>query len=174
MTENKSEDVLCARILDMPIQWLGPSVAIPMREDDFFSFLDHTTPLWIERSVAENDDNFKQLIPYILLTNSQGLLATYPRRGTEARLHGSWSLGLGGHINTSDQSQTDPQTWRNLLYTGLKRELSEEFPSSVPGHTHFLGVINENLSAVGRVHLGVVFLHQSTGSWLIARAGRLM
>lgn len=58
---------------------------------------------------------------------------------------------------------TARSAWRELLWTGRRRELAEEYPGAVPGTPRFLGLIHESRSAVGRVHLGVVFLHELTG-----------
>jgi predicted NUDIX family phosphoesterase len=123
-------------------------------------------PRWLPRAQAETDPTFKQWIPYVLLRNSRGEMAASPRQGAEARLHGLWSVGLGGHVNPVDAPATgvEPRSaWRDLLWTGLRRELAEEYPGAAAGTTRFLGLIHESRTAVGRVHLGVVFLHETAG-----------
>ena len=160
MTIHKQELVLCASLGELPARWLDHSVAIPLEENVFFTSLENCQPHWMARENAEKDENFKQIIPYTLVQNATEHLVAYPRQGSETRLHGSWSVGLGGHINPDDLS-ADHFSWRSIVYGGLMRELSEEFPAAVDGDTRFLGLINENLSPVGRVHLGIVFLHQA-------------
>src|SRR5690606_21799470 len=105
---------------------------------------------------------FKQWIPYVLIENDHGELAAYPRQGSETRLHGRFSLGIGGHINPRDAegAHSAREIWACALYQGLRRELAEELPDAFSGKTQFLGLINEDVSAVGRVHLGVVFHHR--------------
>jgi len=120
-------------------------------------------PLWLPRPAAETDPGHKQWIPYALIRNPRGEFAAYPRQGVEARLHGLWSVGIGGHVNPVDHSSPAPDRralWREALWTGLRRELAEEFPAATAGATRFLGLIHESRTEVGRVHLGAVFLHE--------------
>lgn len=209
MNLTSQEQVLCARTADLPPSWLPECGFVPLDESEFTSALDPIQPHWLARADAESDPTYKQWIPYVLLRNAQGHLATYARQGGETRLHGCWSLGLGGHINPVDASESwrsrsnagqlggvdlqvcrlqgalpprggvgdsgnrqvgdlphGPQdangwSWRDCLWAGFQRELAEEFPGATPGHTRFLGLVHENRSVVGRVHLGAVFVHDA-------------
>jgi len=157
------ERILCARTADLPPAWLAEAGCLPVTESALLDALAQVEALWLPRPSAETDPTHKQWIPYILLRNSHGELAAYPRQGTEARLHGLWSVGIGGHINPVDHSGdgTDLRAlWREALWTGLRRELAEEFPAATEGATRFLGLIHESRTEVGRVHLGAVFLHE--------------
>ncbi|MBU0515732.1 MAG: hypothetical protein KJ621_13265, partial [Proteobacteria bacterium] len=60
---------------------------------------------WLPRAEVENDPNFKQIIPYLVLSFG-GLVFRYRRgkRGAERRLHAKFSLGLGGHVNPGDET----------------------------------------------------------------------
>src|SRR5690606_11460485 len=124
-------------------------------------------PQWLIRAQAETDPAFKQWIPYVLIENDHGELAAYPRKGSESRLHGLYSLGVGGHINPSDAHDEDGvsvrEIWEKAIFHGLRRELTEEFPDATSGETRFVGLINEESSSVGRVHLGLVFHHHIQG-----------
>lgn len=162
------ELVLCSIRTDLPPAWLPLDGPVPLDEAPLLATLASVAPHWLPRSRAEHDPAFKQWIPYALLENARGEFAAYPRHGTEARLHGLHSLGLGGHINPAD---TELKTaapapappapfWRTALWTGLQRELTEEFPAAAEGTTRFLGLINEDTGPVGRVHLGAVFHHR--------------
>ena len=93
-----------------------------------------------------------------------GKLASYHRRGSEGRLCGIRSLGIGGHINPVDQPSGPAvgSLWLSLFWNGFRRELTEELPAALPGTTRFLGLIHEAGTPVGRVHLGLVFLHQTS------------
>src|SRR5438477_12615443 len=55
------------------------------------------------RSEAEQDRRYKQLIPYVLLV-CQDRILRYRRGkgGQETRLHGLFSVGIGGHISDED------------------------------------------------------------------------
>src|SRR5690348_17937076 len=80
--------------------------------------------IYRNRSEAEQDRRYKQLIPYVLLV-SNGKILRYRRGkgGQETRLHGLYSVGVGGHISEED---------RGLFSTGIdyhdamRRELREE------------------------------------------------
>ena len=148
-----SEQVLGFRREDLPVEWLGNEVALPLED----GVLDDFTPLWCKREDAEADENYKQIIPYaIVRCRHDGLLACYPRKGAESRLHGKWSLGVGGHINPEDDQNGASRT----ALAALRRELAEEFDGIDIGRAEIalVGVINEEHSAVGRVHLGIVYL----------------
>jgi len=163
MTDKNAELVLCTRTERLPAHWLPEAGAIQITEVELLKNLESIEPHWLPRGQAENDPTFKQWIPYVLLCNREGALAAYPRQGTEARLHGLWSLGIGGHINPVDGKIADAlpknDSWHALLWNGMRRELEEEYPAAVKGETRFLGLIHESQTAVGRVHLGAVFLH---------------
>lgn len=163
MTVPAVEHILCARAADLPETWLPENGCLPLTEPALLDALAKVEPLWLPRPAAETDPTHKQWIPYVLIRNSRGELAAYPRQGTEARLHGWWSVGIGGHINPVDHSGRGAnrrELWREALWTGLRRELAEEFPAATEGATRFLGLIHESRTEVGRVHLGAVFLHE--------------
>src|SRR6266542_1216650 len=56
--------------------------------------------VYLNRSDAEHDKRYKQLIPYVLLIcNDRILRYRRGRGGQETRLHGLYSVGVGGHIS---------------------------------------------------------------------------
>jgi predicted NUDIX family phosphoesterase len=73
-------------------------------------------------------------------------------RGGEARLHHKLSVGVGGHINPEGVPPAD------LVEAGLLRELQEELIFDTPFHYRPVGLINDDQTAVGRVHMGIVYL----------------
>jgi predicted NUDIX family phosphoesterase len=119
---------------------------------------------WVERSLAEKDPSYKQIIPYIIVQNSAGQFLCYPRHGAEERLHGYYSCGIGGHIDEVDKRESFAETVR----VGMTRELSEEISNFAPElvELSFKGIINETESEVGQVHLGVVYLARCRGAYL--------
>src|SRR5213593_2530317 len=59
--------------------------------------------LYLNRSEAEQDRRYKQLIPYVLvICNGKILRYRRGRGGQETRLHGLYSVGIGGHISEED------------------------------------------------------------------------
>lgn len=162
---NPTEElVLCSPSAALPDAWLPQHGSLAISEARLAQALYHQVPVWLPRSQAETDPAFKQWIPYGLLQEPGGKLACYRRRGSEGRLRGIRSLGIGGHINPVDQRSEHPvgSPWLSLFWNGFLRELSEELPAAVPGSTRLLGLIHEAGTPVGRVHLGLVFLHQTT------------
>jgi predicted NUDIX family phosphoesterase len=76
---------------------------------------------------------------------------------SEHRLHNKWSIGVGGHINPSEVAPG-----RDAIIEGLTRELDEELYIASGYREHLVGLINDDTTDVGRVHLGVLFEIDST------------
>lgn len=110
------------------------------------------------RSEMEQDPRFKQLIPYVLFRCGDTFF--HYRRGKgqgEKRLRSLWSLGVGGHVSSTDRAVGE--TLGALTYDqGLRRELDEEVRVEVPYELKTIGLINDDQTDVGRVHLGIVHL----------------
>jgi predicted NUDIX family phosphoesterase len=100
----------------------------------------------------ETDPSFKQLIPYVVL-QWNGRVFHYRRgnAGTEARLRAKRSIGLGGHICAEDGDRSE-----DPYRTGMLRELNEEVVLETTYVERCVGVINDDRTPVGQVHLGVV------------------
>jgi predicted NUDIX family phosphoesterase len=152
------EKILCIRQSRLPAEWMTRTAVKPM---DLAVFIQHCTRAghaFVLRTRAENDPGWQQVIPYIVLqTQDLGLTAVYNRQGSEKRLHDLWSLGIGGHINPRDQSDSK-DSFQDILISGMTRELDEELAHRPPtDQPVFCGIINETVTDVGRVHLGAVF-----------------
>jgi predicted NUDIX family phosphoesterase len=110
------------------------------------------------RAEMEQDPSFKQLIPYVIFRfrdkAGRTLLFQYTRgKGQgESRLHAKRSVGVGGHISVDDAAQ--PSAYEE----GMRRELEEEVVINTPCRGNMVGLINDDETEVGRVHLGVVHL----------------
>ena len=108
------------------------------------------------RSEAELDPAFKQIIPYVVF-RSRGQIFCYTRGSSqgEARLHARRSLGVGGHV---DEADADGRATLDAYEVALRRELDKEVVVNSPGTLRLAGLINDDDTPVGRVHLGVVHL----------------
>ncbi len=142
----------------------------------YTSLRDHVA--FAPRGPLEEDPSRKQLIPYIVVGDHELVFVTRRTRAqTEARLHDKMSFGVGGHLEVEDIAQgSDP------ILAGAARELLEELamPAQWAERMVYRGVINDDTSEVGSVHLGVVFSldapeHEAvsilerdkmTGSWM--------
>jgi predicted NUDIX family phosphoesterase len=101
------------------------------------------------RPAMEIDPTFKQVIPYLVLRDGpRWFLMRRTRAGADERLHDRWSIGIGGHLNPGDGG----------IAGGLAREWSEEVVADFAPDHRFVGLLNDDTTEVGRVHLGVVFV----------------
>ncbi|HEY0139463.1 MAG TPA: DNA mismatch repair protein MutT [Thermoanaerobaculia bacterium] len=108
--------------------------------------------LFLERRIAETSPRYKQIIPYVLIRHGASyLLLQRTEKQTEERLHHKLSLGIGGHIN--------PDTPE--LIEGLHKELDEEVEIEGDYDLSFVGILNDDSTDVGRVHLGAVYVLDS-------------
>ena len=106
------------------------------------------------RSVMEEDPRFKQVIPYLVLRDrDHTFLMRRTRAGVDARLHERFSIGVGGHLNPGDAD----------LAGGLAREWTEELDAGFVPEFRLLGLLNDDETDVGRVHVGVVFVAEAEG-----------
>ena len=102
---------------------------------------------FIDRPTAEVSPQFKQVIPYVVINHGDDyFLLRRTTKQTEARLHHKLSLGIGGHINPG-----------HTLMEGLRKELEEEVHVADAYELEFAGLLNDDTTDVGRVHLGAVY-----------------
>jgi len=124
---------------------------------------------YLNRSEAEQDRRYKQLIPYVLLISDDRILR-YRRGkgGQETRLHGLYSIGVGGHISDEDHGLFSGND--RGYAEGMRRELIEEVAiDESKAKESAVAVINDDSTDVGYVHFGVVHIMHVTGE---AVAGR--
>ncbi len=113
------------------------------------------------RSEMERDDSYKQLIPYCIFrhVNDAGETSVfcYTRGGGsgESRLKSKMSIGVGGHISSIDAEVPGADVYQR----GLERELEEEISIETGFRQECVGLINDDETDVGRVHLGIVHLY---------------
>jgi predicted NUDIX family phosphoesterase len=104
---------------------------------------------FVDRPTAEQSPQFKQIIPYVVIRNGDAFfLLQRTRKQTESRLHDKLSLGIGGHINPDTPDLID----------GLHKELEEEVDVRGDYDLSFVGIINDDTTDVGKVHLGAVYV----------------
>lgn len=106
------------------------------------------------RSSAEQDRTLKQVIPYLVLRDGRRyFLMRRTRAGGDERLHDRWSIGVGGHLNPGDGD----------LAGGLLREWREEVDADFVPDFELVGLLNDDTTDVGSVHLGAVFVADAAG-----------
>jgi len=100
------------------------------------------------RSEMERDPSFKQIIPYLVLRDgTRYFLMQRTAAGGDERLHGRFSIGVGGHLNPGDGG----------LLGGLEREWAEELIADFVPEFRLVALLNDDTTAVGAVHLGAVY-----------------
>jgi predicted NUDIX family phosphoesterase len=114
---------------------------------------------FMDRPAAEIDPTHKQLIPYTIF-HHQGKYLVYTRGGSsgEKRLVAKKSIGIGGHINPIDQHQDG--LGKSMYFNAVEREMAEELVMSGTHTQSVIGLINDDATEVGAVHLGVVHLFE--------------
>src|SRR5207248_645188 len=101
------------------------------------------------RSQVETDPSYKQLIPYVVLRwQDQVFHYTRGKRATETRLQALRSIGVGGHIAADDSTLFDTP-YREAMF----REVGEEVVLESAYEERCLGLINDDSTPVGQVHL---------------------
>jgi len=105
------------------------------------------------RSEAELDRRYKQLIPYVLvICNGKILRYRRGKGGGEKRLHGLYSVGVGGHISEEDNGLfTNAVGYHDSMRRELREEVAIEGAKDVA-----VALINDDSTEVGYVHFGVV------------------
>ncbi len=155
---DKNEKVLCIKKDLLPESWVSLKSIVPLNLAIFVEECSKAGFEFIKRLDAENDSSYKQIIPYIILqTKDHEKTAIYQRQGSEQRLNDLCSLGIGGHINPVDVSR-QKDSFQQILIAGMERELNEELDQMPENSSpEFIGVISEDITDVGKVHLGAVF-----------------
>jgi predicted NUDIX family phosphoesterase len=127
------------------------------RTDHYLSrLLDPVNLSYRHRDQVEDDPTFKQIIPYVVL-KWRDQLFNYVRgkRASETRLQTLRSLGVGGHINPDDTNLFDSPYRQAML-----REVAEEVRLETEYEESCLGLINDDSTPVGQVHLGIVHVFE--------------
>lgn len=115
---------------------------------------------FIDRETAERSPQYKQIIPYVLIRRGESwFLLQRTKKQTEARLHDKLSLGIGGHVNPDTPDLID----------GLQRELEEEVGIDGDYELTFAGILNDDTTEVGSVHLGAVFVLEVLSGDVVVR-----
>src|SRR5262245_24523859 len=112
--------------------------------------LDPRRLCFLPRDQAEHDPTYKQLIPYLVLRHASRVFHYRRRGGGERRLASLRSIGIGGHVTDADGPAAE------AFRAGLLRELREEVELAGPYRERCVGLINDDRTPVGQVHLGIV------------------
>jgi predicted NUDIX family phosphoesterase len=155
-----SEEVMVVRRSDLGRHLEGRAFDFITDETASILATIETRHFFVARPVAEVSPEYKQIIPYVALRNGDDFFVLRrTSKQTESRLHDKVSLGIGGHIN--------PDT--PTLLGGLQKELEEEVAVPEPYQLQFIGILNDDTTDVGRVHLGAVFVLDTPSRDVVVR-----
>jgi len=121
------------------------------------AILSRGSNFFIPRSDAESNPAYKQIIPYALIAFHETILHyVRGKKAGEQRLIAKGSIGVGGHMNETDESlfAMDEQAYR----AGVEREVNEEIKIDTPFEDRIVALLNDDSTEVGRVHLGIVHI----------------
>lgn len=121
------------------------------------AFLERSSNFFVPRSSADNDPSLQQIIPHAIFTHG-GIILHYTRGAGsgEKRLVAKDSIGIGGHINDSDETLFSFD--RSAYHNAVAREICEDLRLGEGSTEHPVALINDDSSEVGRVHLGVLHI----------------
>src|SRR5205823_12401666 len=110
---------------------------------------------FISRPEAETNPGYKQIIPYALIAFEKTVLHyVRGKKAGEHRLVAKGSIGIGGHMNETDESLfvLDEAAYR----AGVEREVDEVIKIESPYEDRIVALLNDDTTDEGRVHLGMV------------------
>src|SRR6184192_4691578 len=119
------------------------------------AILSRGSNFYIPRPEAETNPGYKQIIPYALIAFEKTVLHyVRGKKAGEQRLVAKGSIGIGGHMNETDESlfAMDEEAYR----AGVEREVNEEIRIESPFEDRIVALLNDDTTEVGRVHLGIV------------------
>jgi len=142
---------------------------VPINENNREEVLEYISSVAVSkvRDEVEDDDNFLQLIPYVVVGTLEGdglhtVLGARRLKGSgESRLRGGITIGFGGHVQWNDPDQPVVDVIQDSIDRELYEELGVSYESDEP--LPLIGLIYNDTDDVGRVHLGLVYFLDVTG-----------
>ncbi|MDQ7859536.1 MAG: hypothetical protein QN174_10285 [Armatimonadota bacterium] len=132
--------------------WEGPFRGVRTTEMDEYLARVQRHGRFRRRGDVEDDPTLKQIIPYLVVrSDGRVMLFQRTRAGGEGRLHGLYSIGVGGHVARADVAGA-----ADAVAHGLQRELQEELSVGGEWSARLVGVLNDDDNPVGQVHFGLV------------------
>jgi predicted NUDIX family phosphoesterase len=125
---------------------------MPITDFSAYASLIDTHKQFLPRGKMETDPTYKQIIPYLIFTHGDRyFLMQRHSKASETRLQSKFSLGIGGHIREQDIRGLDIFAW-------AQREFHEEVDYQGTVRIEPIGLVNDDSSEVGHVHVGFVLL----------------
>lgn len=160
MTKKYNESVLVVK--DQDIQ---EALNTPYPEDGFNQELLFTkiatNGTFLDRNLAEIDITYRQIIPYVFITDIVGNILLYNRKAGDGRLLNKYSIGFGGHINECDKVESEFGTLNAeaTILNNIARELKEELYIDISSDKLYCynDCIKIDDTEVDKMHLGLIY-----------------
>jgi len=163
--ESMTEKILCVLSTSLTEETTGREL---MR-------LSRSEGQWLERDEVEEDVQWRQIIPYIVMTSSNAMGAStvfaYRRLSGsgESRLIDQWSVGIGGHVEEQDSSRGSPII--DCIYREIAEELKVPKGYKIDVAPEPVGILLLDDTPVDMVHVGLVFAGEIYSSSILAVPG---
>lgn len=113
--------------------------------------VDSSNPLLFAEAIK-----FPQILPYVVLRYKDSVFTYSRKKGEEARLHGTRSIGIGGHIDVEDHHSN----LEHLITIARTRECVEEVGIDVSVREYSAAILGlpailDYTNPVGSVHMGL-------------------
>jgi predicted NUDIX family phosphoesterase len=153
MAQEEQVLVIRRKVLEQAGMFQGLAFDVGRYLDEIFA---RGAGRFMNRSQAEKDPSYKQLIPYVIMS-CEGKYLSYVRgrRAGETRLVGLRSIGIGGHINLVDWTLFTAEPYKTYL-EAVRREVAEEVTVETSYTNQVVALLNDESNEVGSVHLGIV------------------
>jgi predicted NUDIX family phosphoesterase len=137
--------------------WLIPTVPWPDAEK-ITQLLFSLAATYERTTELENNQELLQVIPYIAIQTADDKFLYYYRKGQEGRLHGSSSIGFGGHalLDLTSEKDFDDSILREMKRE-IEEEVSKEIADEVIQNANLVAVLYNQENEVSRVHLGLAY-----------------
>ena len=154
MAQEEQVLVIERKVLERAGMFQGLAFDVERYRDEIFA---PGVPRFMKRSQVEQNSAYKQLIPYVIMS-CEGKYLSYVRgrRAGESRLVGLRSIGIGGHINHTDDMPLFNDNFYETYLTAVKREVAEEVTVETGYSDQVVALLNDESNEVGSVHLGIV------------------
>ena len=159
-----NEQILVVAREILKINWQG------LKTSNLENYLEiiKTQPQFKARGLMEQDETYKQIIPYMIFKfEDQLFLMQRAMQASEERLKHKFTLGIGGHVRELDLNNLSSDNLNNYsnnitgeIFAWAEREFHEEIEYHGNLKITTLGLLNDDSNSVGRVHLGLVLLLQ--------------
>lgn len=107
---------------------------------------------YVGRDWAESTESVKQIVAYGMIRNETRILCLRrAKKSNRKALRLRYTVLVGGHVDSAEMNEEEP------VASCLVRELDEELGIKEFGLIRLIGIVVDPETAVGRLHLGLIY-----------------